>query len=96
MSTHQSGNHAVTLADCCGVDEPLIPLAVAQADRIDDAVVLHIHHHGMDGAFVAAGIHAQGANQIGAGHGSVADQSRANGSADDGGDHGAVAVACEL
>ena len=86
-STHQGGNHAVTLADRGGVDEPLVPLAVAQADGINDPILLHIHHHGVDGAFVAAGIHTQGANQIGAGHRSLADQSGANGSADDGGEH---------
>ena len=87
MSTHQGGNHTVPLADGGGVDEPLVTLAVAQADRIDDAVVLHVNHHGMDGAFVAAGIHTQGAHQIGAGHRSLADQSGANGGADDGGEH---------
>jgi len=41
----------------------------------------------MNGAFVAAGIHTQGTHQIGAGHGSLADQGGANGSADDGGEH---------
>ena len=86
-STHQGGNQAVPLADRGGVDEPLVPLAVAQADGINDAVVFHIHHHGVDGAFVAAGVHTQGAHQIGAGHRSLADQSGANGGADDGGKH---------
>ena len=60
----------------------------------EDALLLHVHHQGMDGALVAAGVKTHRAHQVGAGHGAIVDQVSADGGADDGGEHGSGS--CEL
>ena len=88
---------AVPLADRGGHDEPEVALAVIGAGGIQDACLLQVHHHGVDGALMAAGVHAHGANQVAAGHRAVVDQAGADRGADDGGQHlGGVRCALEF
>ena len=79
--TNQGSDQAVTLPDCRGDDKPEIPLAIVGAGCIQDTIALHIHHDGVDGAFVAARIHAHAAHNVAAGLGSLLDQGGADGSA---------------
>ena len=81
------GSDAVPLADRGGHDEPQVALAVIGAGGIQNACLLKVNHHGVDGAFVATGVHAHGANQVAAGHRAVVDQAGADRGADDGGEH---------
>jgi len=81
------GGKAITLADRGGHDEPEVALAAVAAGGIQNACLLQVNHHGVDGAFVAAGVHAHGANQVAAGHRAVVDQVGADRGADDGGEH---------
>jgi len=78
---------AVPLADRGRHDEPEVALAAVGAGSIQSAVLLHVNHEGVDGALVAAGVHAHGANQVAAGHRAVFDQAGADRGADDGGQH---------
>jgi len=86
-SDRQGGGKAITLADRGGHDEPEVALAVVAAGGIQDACLLQVNHHGVDGALMAAGVHAHGANQVAAGHRAVVDQAGADRGADDGGEH---------
>ena len=85
-STDQGGDQAIPLADGSGIDEPGATLAVAGADGVNDALPLHVHHHGVNGALVAAGIHAHGANQVAACHGALLNQDAADGGAGESGE----------
>jgi hypothetical protein len=81
------GGKAITLADRGGHDEPEVALAAVAAGGIQGACLLHVNHEGVNGALVAAGVHAHGANQVAAGHRAVVDQAGADRGADDGGEH---------
>ncbi len=85
-STDESSDQAITLADLTGDDEPEIPLAVVGAGGIQNAITLQIDHDGMDGALVAAGIHAHAPNDVGAGLGTVLNQGGADGGAGESGE----------
>jgi hypothetical protein len=77
-SADQSSDQAVPLADCCGDDEPQIPLAIIGTGGTQDAVTLQINHNGVNGALVAAGIHSHSPHDVGAGLGSLLDQGGAD------------------
>jgi hypothetical protein len=88
VSPDQGSSKAVTLADLIDADEPQIPLARGiVAGGAQDAITLQVHHQGVDGALVAAGIQTQFADQIGAGMGTALDQGGSDGGAEDGADH---------
>jgi hypothetical protein len=78
---------AVPLADRGGHDEPQVALPIIGAGGIQNACLLKVDHEGVDGALMAAGVHAHGANQVAAGHRAVVDQAGADRGADDGGQH---------
>ena len=82
-STDQGGDQAVPLADRGRVDAPLVTLAVAVAGGEQDAIALHVHHHGVNRTLVAARIQSHAVNQIRARLRSVLNQGSANGDADD-------------
>jgi hypothetical protein len=81
VSPDEGGDDAVTLADLVRQDAPGATLAIAGADSVQHPITLQIDHHSVNGALVAAGIHAHGADQIGAGLRSLLNQDAA--------DHGA-------
>lgn len=83
VSPEQGSGKTITLADRSGENVPGAALAVAGTDGIQGTLTLKIDHHGVDGALVAAGIHAHGANQIGAGLRSLLNQDAANHGAGD-------------
>ena len=85
-SADQSSDQAVPLADGIGIDEPLIPLAVAEAPCVDDAIPLHVHHDGVDGALMAAWIQSHAPHNVGAGLGTVLNQGGADCGADQSGE----------
>lgn len=64
-------------------DAPGAALAVAGADGVQRALTLQIDHNSVDGALVAAGIHAHTADQIRAGLRTLLDQDAANHGAGD-------------
>lgn len=86
--TEQSSSNAVTFADAVAPDEPLIPFAILGTGGTQDAVFLHVHHQGMNGAFVPAGVQTHATNDFGAGLGTVLNQGAADGRTDDGLNHG--------
>ena len=88
----QGGDQAVPLADRVGEDEPLVALAVLGQGGGEGAFGLQVNHQGVNGALVAAGVHSQGEHQVAAGHRSVLDQGRADGGAEEGGEHRSVSV----
>ncbi len=83
VSTDQGSDQAVALADLVREDAPGAALAVAGTDGVQRALTLKIDHNGMDGALVAAGIHAHTADQIGARLRTLLDQDAANHGAGD-------------
>lgn len=83
-STEQGSGDPITLADGGGVDKPLPPLAVAEADGVKDALPLHLNHESVNGALVLAGIETHAAHDLRTGLGTVLDQRGADGGADDG------------
>jgi len=87
VSPDEGSSEAVPLADLIGADEPEIPLAVAAAGGIQNAILLEVNHKGVDGALVAAGIETQFPHKVAAGMGSALDQGGADGGAEDGADH---------
>ena len=78
-STDQGGDQAVTLADAVPPDKPLVTLAVGAAGGAQNTVALHVHHNGVDGAFMAAGVHAHAADDLRAGLVTVLHQDGADG-----------------
>lgn len=74
----QGSSEAVPFADRCGINEPQIPFAVAVAQGIDDPLLLHVYHHSMDCALMAAGIHSHTPHDVGAGLGTILDQGGAD------------------
>lgn len=85
-STDHGSDQAVTLADCGRIDPPLIALAVTVTGCKQNAIALHIHHNGVDGALMALGIQSHAPHNIRACLGSLLDEDDANSSADDGGE----------
>ena len=85
-STDQGSDQAVTLADAVPPDKPLVTLAVGAAGGAQDTVALHVHHNGVDGAFMAAGIHAHAADDLRACLIAVLNQDGANGGAGESGE----------
>ena len=86
VSPDQSSDQAITLADAVGVDEPGATLAVAGADGIQDPLTLQIDHDSVDGALVALRIESHAPHDVGAGLGTVLDQSGADGDAGESGE----------
>ena len=83
-STDQGSDQAVTLADAVREDAPAVTLAVLGAGCGEDPCILQIHHDGVNGSLVAAGIQSHAAHKVAAGLGSLLDQGRTHGGADDG------------
>jgi len=83
-SPDQHGGESITLADCSGHDEPEVALAVIGACGAQNALTLQIHHNGVDGALMAAGVHAHTPHNGGACLGTVLDESAADSGAGDG------------
>ena len=77
-SADQRRDQAVPLADCCGDDEPQIPLAIIGTGGTQDAIPLQINHNGVDGALVVAGVHSHSPHDVGAGLGSLLNQGGAD------------------
>lgn len=93
LRSHKDCGEAVTLADVIHIKMPLAALA---ADRVDLCpelpIALQIHHHGVDGALVALGVHTHAANDLRAGLGTVVQQGGTDSDADEGVEHGSVVV----
>ena len=83
-STDESSDQAITLADGSRVDKPCAPIAVAEADGIQDAFTLHLNHESVNSALVLAGIQSHAAHDLRAGLGTVLNQGRTDSGADDG------------
>ena len=84
-STDQRGSESVTLADLVGVNEPYIA-ALALHGGAQNAIALHVHHNGVDGALVALRVQSHAPHDVGAGLRSLLNQSRANGDAGESGE----------
>lgn len=75
MGSEHGGNQTVTFADLVAPDEPQVPFArLLVAGGTQDALLLHLHQHGMDGAFVLCGVQTHGTGQLGEGLGTLLDQ----------------------
>ena len=85
VSPDQS-SEAIPFADGGGIDEPLVPLAIAEAHGVDDALPLHVYHHSVDCALVAAGIQSHALDDLRAGLGTVFNQGGADGVAGESGE----------
>jgi len=73
--SEHGGNDAVTFADAVAPDEPEVPFAgLLVAGGTQDALVLHLHQHGMDRAFVLTGVQTHGTGEVGEGFGTLLDQ----------------------
>jgi len=79
-------SEAIPFADGGGIDEPLIPLAIAEAQGVDDALPLHVYHHSVNGALVAARIQSHTLDDLRAGLGTVFNQGGADGVAGESGE----------
>jgi hypothetical protein len=64
VSSDQGSDQAVTLADCGRIDPPQIALAVTVTGCKQNAIALHVHHNGVDGALVALGIQSHAPHNI--------------------------------
>jgi hypothetical protein len=85
-STDHGSDQAITLADGSGQDEPFIPLAIGGAGGVQDTLALHVHHNGVNGAFVAARVQSHAPHDVGAGLGPLLDQGAADGGAGESGE----------
>lgn len=83
VSSDQGRDQAVTLADCGRIDPPQIALAVTVTGCKQNAIALHVHHNGVNGALVALGIQSHAPHNIRACLIAVLNQVGADGSADD-------------
>ena len=81
QGSDQGSDQAITLADAIPPDEPQITLAVLVVRCSQDTIALHVHHDGVNGALVAAGIESHAVNDVRAGLGSVLNQRGADCSA---------------
>ena len=86
VSSDQGRDQAVTLADCGRIDPPQIALAVTVTGCKQNAIALHVHHNGVNGALMALGIQSHAPHNIRACLGSLLDEDDANSGADDGGE----------
>ncbi len=82
-SPDQGSGESITLADLIGVNEPEITLAIVAAGGAQNALTLQIHHNGVDGALMAAWVHAHAPHNGGAGLGTVLDERGPDGDAGD-------------
>ena len=93
MYSHKDCGETVTLADVVDIEVPLAALAADGVDLCPELpIALQIDHHGVDGAFVALGVHAHAANDLRAGLGTVVQQGGADSDAGEGVEHGSVVV----
>lgn len=83
-SPNHGGDQTVTLADLIGVNEPEITIAVIGACGAQNALTLQIHHNGVDGALMAAWVHAHAPHNGGTGLRSLLNQGGADSGASDG------------
>lgn len=93
LRSHKDCSEAVTLADVIHVEVPLATLAADGVDLCPELpIALQIHHHGVDGALVALGVHTHAANDLRAGLGTVVQQGGTDSDANEGVEHGSVVV----
>ena len=83
VSSDQGSDQAIPLSDCGRIDPPQIALAVTVTGCKQNAIALHIHHNGVNGALMALRVQSHALDDLRACLIAVLNQGGANGVAGD-------------